>query len=191
MAYELSYVSAPPVWDTLPVYLLKHYPYTQGSYRPLCEIRGAVFGAELVFRLTAYEWKFLEDTLPGEGSCINLFLKNSDAVLAVIIEHGKPAKVLKLQGATQTKLPLPNEPVQFSGEDNTGDFWGVNLQLANSLLAEIGLDRISINDTLSIQVTKTQADLRAFHYGSLGVPTSPTPVFFDEGAFVPFLITNY
>ena len=190
MAFELSVTKTPPMWDTLPVYLLRHYPYTSSSYKPLCEVRGALYEDALYFRLTAYEWRFLPDTVPGQGSCIQLFLDGPLGTLVLTVEHGRPVNAVFMKGAQEQTVSCPN-PAQYSGEDNTGDFWGVNLTVPCELLALAGLDKLQAGDTLSMNVTKVQWDSRAFHYGSLGKPVSPAPVPFDRGALVRFTIADY
>lgn len=190
MAYELSVTHTAPKWDTLPAYLLRHYPYTSSSYKPLCEVRGALHGGALSFRLCAYEWRFLPDTAPGQGSCINLFLEGPKGTLLFTVEHGRPLQVLLLQDDGQQTLSC-SDPVQFSGEDNTGDFWGVNLTVPNDMLNKAGLAALKTGDTLRMNVVKVQWDARAFHYGTLGEAVSPTPVPFDKDALVRFTITDY
>lgn len=190
MAYELSVTNGAPKWDALPAYLLRCYPYTSSSYKPLCEVRGALHDGMLSFRLCAYEWSFLPNTAPGQGSCIILFLEGAKGTLVFTVEHGRPLQALLLQKDSQQTLSCP-DPVQFSGEDNTGDFWGVNLTIPNEILKNAGLGTLKAGDVLQMNVVKVQWDSRAFHYGTLGTAVSPTPIPFDKGALVRFTITDY
>ncbi len=196
MSLSIQIQTSPPAWDALTVNTLRYYPYTEGPYRPFTGAQMAIYRDALYINLKAFEnEQYAQDDIL-KSSCINVFLKS---------EHSAVALSFCCDGRIETSLfteDLEQKPIQkatqqivqtnwFSGEDNQGIYWGVTAVLTVAFLRDtLKIDKISQNNIISGNVTKTQFYEDAFHYGSLFEMVEEMPLYYAPQSFKKFDIVN-
>lgn len=135
--FLLSICGEEPRLDTMPVLKTTVYPWTEGSYRPLCYARcAAVPGRGILFDLQS----FLRDPFVGDtgdlldDSCVAFSFRffpaqNEDIVTAVLNSRGSYAVFINgVQAACTFAV------TRYAGADEQGWYWGVRFWFTEELL---------------------------------------------------------
>lgn len=134
--FLLSICPKQPDIDTMPVLKTTFYPWTEGSFRPLCYARAAVVEGEgLLFDLQSFE----RDPALGGGdilddSCAALTFRffpiNGGALLSAAFNAAGRCQLYR------DGQPVPGSPRvhRYAGADEQGWYWGVRALLPFSLL---------------------------------------------------------
>jgi len=139
MAFQVSMVSQPPVFDSLPVAKILRYPLEKRDYKPYAQSCVCVSAQSLYLRM----WAFEVSPMPGSSLRCVLYLypDTPDRALGVdlrcdgaascsILEDGEPVKVCAPGGAVRL--------TPFGGEDLQGVYWGGALQIDVDVLERWG-----------------------------------------------------
>ena len=197
MPLPISIAPGTVQWDSLPVLKLKHYPFTEGSYKPYTLARVCIQGDSLLVRL----WSFEAETLVDEtdmlsGSCIHLFLKKGDTCLAVTVAAGGGFKAQADKGEGFVPLYELSSGIPdtqwFGGEDLQGIYWGCEVTLGPEIIRDLfGTRCLLPGSEFLANVTKTQFDPQHFHYGSLFQINEREPAFYLPASLGEFSVVNY
>jgi len=135
----LSVMLNEPPYNTIPVIKTKHYPWTEGSYKPLAYARLAyVVSSGLLVDIQAFE----RDPYCGDkddmlnNSCVAVALNlcpEKDKVLTIVL--GSDAGFVSYLNGEKIQLVL--DVTSYSGEDDLGFHWGVRFYIPEKTLNKL------------------------------------------------------
>ena len=189
--FFISIADKAPRTDTMPVIKTTEYPWTEGSWRPLCYGRiAAVNGAGVLFDLTAFERDpFLGETVL-DSSCVAASFdffpeREKGALTAVIAADGRSELYL---GTEQLDVDL--KPAIYGGEDEQGWYWGARFCLPESVLAGVyGEGCLAPGAELLGNLYKFKRTGADAHMGAAGPMADP--FIFSPVNLAPFRAVNY
>ncbi len=154
-----------PEWDSLPVAIIKNYPFEKRDYKPYTQARLCVCQGELNIQLISFE------VTPSPKSCIyaafDLFPEEKKGVIAVKLYSGGSCELTLSRSAFSPEFSDPPPVHLFTGENQQGIYWGGNILIPSSSVGILyGHGLLSEGDVFEGNIYKLSSDLISPHRGS-------------------------
>lgn len=175
--YKVSRVEGEPVFDSLPVAKIIHYPLEKRDYRPFAQCIFCVSGQKLFVRMWAFEVSVMPTSALECVLC--LYPDKPERAICLRVEHGGGNDVETSVRLLEDGKELPVDPKvkqaatdcleyhPHNGEDLQGVYWGATLSLPWNAVEQLG-GKVDPGGLKSFpgNFYKTCRDEKFAHYGS-------------------------
>lgn len=193
MPFPISKVSGLPVWDSLPVAKIIHYPLEKRDYKPLAQARLCINEADFCLRMWAFE------TAPSPSSrliCnLNFFPELSSRWVSLCC--GSTGRGTWLVCGPNEEIPMEQFLIlpqlkAYLGEDLEGIYWGSVVTLPLTALNKIyGVSELPSGHRILGNLYKVDDAEQSRHYGCFFATDFTRPNPFDAHSFGEFQVVDY